>query len=113
MTDRRRFIIDSGRAAIGFSLLPLAGCSRRDFAPPVSTNGTALASVTADLEKQIPKWLEQANTLALSMAIVDDGKLAWRGAFGVRDAASRAPVDHETVFEAGSVSKTVFAYAAH
>ena len=112
MTDRRRFIIDSGRAALGFSLLPLAGCSHRDFAPPVSTNGTALASVTADLEKQIPKWLEQANTLALSMAIVDDGKLAWRGAFGVRDTASRAPADDETVFEAGSVSKTVFAYAA-
>jgi CubicO group peptidase (beta-lactamase class C family) len=44
------------------------------------------------------------------MALVADAKLLWRGAFGVKDFASKAPVDHGTVFEAGSVSKTVFAY---
>jgi CubicO group peptidase (beta-lactamase class C family) len=112
MNGRRRFLVDGGRAALGFSLLGIAACSRRDPAPAVSTNNTTLATVTADLEKQIPTWLEQANTPGLTMAIVDSGKLAWRGAFGVRDLASRVPVDHDTVFEAGSVSKTVFAYAA-
>ena len=44
------------------------------------------------------------------MALIADAKLLWRGAFGVKDFVSKAPVDHETIFEAGSVSKTVFAY---
>lgn len=44
-------------------------------------------------------------------AVIHDAKLVWRGAFGVRDRASQEPVNHDTVFEAASVSKTVFAYA--
>jgi len=45
------------------------------------------------------------------MALVADAKLRWRGAFGFKDVTSKAPIDHDTIFEAGSVSKTVFAYA--
>ena len=44
------------------------------------------------------------------MALITDAKLGWRGAFGVKDFESKASVDPDTVFEAGSVSKTVFAY---
>jgi CubicO group peptidase (beta-lactamase class C family) len=65
----------------------------------------------AELEKQLPALLAQAPTVpAVSMALVADGKLLWRGAFGVKDFESKSPVDHDTVFEAGSVSKTTFAY---
>jgi CubicO group peptidase (beta-lactamase class C family) len=39
-------------------------------------------------------------------------KLLWRRGFGVKDSASKEPVDNATVFEAASVSKTVFAYAS-
>jgi len=45
------------------------------------------------------------------MALVADAKLVWKGAFGVKDRTSKIPVDPDTVFEAASVSKTVFAYA--
>src|SRR5688500_841990 len=109
MNPRRRFLVDTSRAALGLSLFPIAACSKPEPERGVSTTLTALI---ADLEKQIPGWPEQANTPALCMALVDGGGLAWRGAFGVRDFVSRAPADHGTVFEAGSVSKTVFAYAA-
>lgn len=44
------------------------------------------------------------------MALVADAKLVWRGAFGVKDFDSKTRVEHGTVFEAASVSKTVFAY---
>jgi CubicO group peptidase (beta-lactamase class C family) len=37
--------------------------------------------------------------------------LLWRRAFGLKDSLTKEPVDHETVFEAASISKTVFAYA--
>ena len=44
------------------------------------------------------------------MALIADGNVYWRGAFGVKDFDSKAPVGEDTVFEAASVSKTVFAY---
>ena len=107
---RRQFLLKGGRAALGCCALPLAACSPRDPSPP-STGSATLQPLFAELEKQIPTWLEQTDIPGLSMAVVDGGKLAWRGAFGFKDLVSRALVDHDTVFEAGSVSKTVFAYA--
>ena len=44
------------------------------------------------------------------MALIADAKLYWRGAFGVKDLDSKIPVRPDTIFEAASVSKTVFAY---
>jgi CubicO group peptidase (beta-lactamase class C family) len=55
--------------------------------------------------------MAQANTPGLSMAIVRDARVAWTRAFGVADRGTKTPVDEATVFEAGSISKTVFAYA--
>src|SRR5262245_29099739 len=44
----------------------------------------------------------------LSIALVKDATLVWSRGFGVLRAGSNALVDADTVFEAGSVSKTVF-----
>ncbi len=54
--------------------------------------------------------MQEAVVPGLSIALIRGAKLLWRRAFGVADAASGRPVDDETVFEAASVSKTVFAY---
>jgi CubicO group peptidase (beta-lactamase class C family) len=55
--------------------------------------------------------MEEAIVPGLSIALIKDSKLLWRRGFGVKDSASKEPVDNDTVFEAASVSKTVFAYA--
>jgi CubicO group peptidase (beta-lactamase class C family) len=47
----------------------------------------------------------------LSIAVIRDAKLRWRRGFGLKRAGSNQRVDNNTVFEIGSVSKTVFAYA--
>ena len=60
----------------------------------------------------IPKLMEDMNVPGVSIAVVKDAKLHWRRGFGVKDRASKAPINNDTVFEAASVSKTVFAYAA-
>src|SRR5262249_36477536 len=46
-----------------------------------------------------------------AIGLIQDAKLLWRRGFGVKDPTSRAPVDNDRVFEAGSTSKPVFAYA--
>jgi CubicO group peptidase (beta-lactamase class C family) len=108
---RREFLTASNRAALGFSLLPFAPCSAGTqlFAKP--KDRAPWETLLADLEKQIPGLMAEAKTPGLSIAIIRDAKVLWRRGFGVRDSASNEPVDNDTVFEAASVSKTVFAYA--
>jgi CubicO group peptidase (beta-lactamase class C family) len=80
-------------------------------APGIQTSDSKVAVRIADLEKHIPTLMKDAILPGLSIAIVTDGQLRWRRGFGVKNSASKEPVDLDTVFEAASVSKTVFAYA--
>lgn len=56
--------------------------------------------------------MAEFNVPGLSIAVVSDAKIAWRRGFGFRNASTKTRVDHETIFQAGSMSKPVFAYAA-
>jgi CubicO group peptidase (beta-lactamase class C family) len=56
--------------------------------------------------------MNEAIVPGVAIALVHDGKLLWRRGFGFKDSVSKETVDNDTVFEAASVSKTVFAYAA-
>jgi CubicO group peptidase (beta-lactamase class C family) len=105
---RREFLIQSSRAALGVSLLPMAGCATRKLTP-VST-ALPLGPLIPHLEHQLPVWMEESKVPGLSIALIHDAKVAWRRGFGVKDSASKAPVDTDTMFEAASMSKPVFAY---
>ena len=51
------------------------------------------------------------HTPGVSLAIIDNFEVAWAGGFGVRRAGTGRPVDRRTLFQAGSISKPVFALA--
>jgi CubicO group peptidase (beta-lactamase class C family) len=108
--QRRDFLIESGRATLGLSLLSLAGCST-STSKLAGPRDVFLESLVADWGKGIPQWLQETKMPGVSIAILRDGKLAWRRGFGVKDTGTNEPVDHETVFAACSITKPVFAYA--
>lgn len=58
----------------------------------------------------IPDLMTRANVPGLSIALIEDGKMAWVGSFGVKNTETGAKVDEHTVFQAASLSKVVFAY---
>lgn len=58
----------------------------------------------------IPELMARASVPGLSIALIEDGKIAWVGSFGVKNAKARDKVDDRTVFQAASLSKVVFAY---
>ena len=66
---------------------------------------------TAALEARLPALLDSAGIPGISIAVVEHGRIAWVGAFGVRHAVTREPVGPETVFEAASLTKPLFAFA--
>src|SRR5665213_398249 len=61
----------------------------------------------ADLEQ----LLKDGRVPGLAYAVIRDGRIAETKGVGVRDVSTGAPVDENTVFEAASLSKPVFAYA--
>ena len=65
----------------------------------------------ARLERSIPQLLKDGDVPGLSIALVRNADLVWHHGFGVRNAITREPVTDNTVFEAASLSKPVFAYA--
>lgn len=67
--------------------------------------------VIARLERIIPELMLDGDVPGLSIALVREGKLVWHKGYGVRNSATKQPVTNDTIFEAASLSKPVFAYA--
>lgn len=51
-----------------------------------------------------------AGVPGIAIAVVDRGRLAWSRGFGVKNILTRDPVREDTLFEAASMTKPVFAY---
>jgi CubicO group peptidase (beta-lactamase class C family) len=111
LMNRRELLSASQRAVLGYFLLPAAPGPAGTPLFARAEERAPWEALLADLEQQLPGLMAEAKTPGLSLAIIRDAKVLWRRGFGVRDSASRQPVDDDTVFEAASVSKTVFAYA--
>jgi len=62
------------------------------------------------LETEIPQLMEAEHVPGLSMVLIRDNRIAWKGVFGVRVAGEPEKVNDETVFEAASMSKPLFSY---
>jgi len=72
---------------------------------------THTEATIAQLEKDIPKQMKRAGVPGLSIAVIRGGKTTWVRGFGIKEAGTDKLVLAETVFEAASLSKPVFAYA--
>ena len=95
-----------------FGILLLAYSYSRAQQPDSNSRAVLPAKAAiAKLQADIPSLLQQSDVPGLSIALIRNGKLVWSGAFGVSNADTRKPVDANTVFEAASLSKPVFAYA--
>ena len=97
----------------GNAILSLGQQSAPTIAPastPLQTRAK-LSEIIARLGQQVPQLLKDGDVPGLSIALVRDGKLAWYHGFCVKDSTTREPVTDDTVFEAASLSKPVFAYA--
>jgi len=82
--------------------------------PSVATKPTPLRkpspATVRNLEERIPQLLVAATVPGISVALIRDGKTYWVHSFGARNAKTGQPVTENTIFEAASLSKPVFAY---
>jgi CubicO group peptidase (beta-lactamase class C family) len=61
-------------------------------------------------DEAIPRLMEEAGIPGMSIAVIQDGRLLWSGAYGMKSARTLEPVDENTIFEAASLTKPFFAY---
>jgi CubicO group peptidase (beta-lactamase class C family) len=64
----------------------------------------------AQLERSIPQLMTQGEVPGLSIVVIKEAKVVWQKNFGVANSATQQPVNDDTIFEAASLSKPVFAY---
>lgn len=70
-----------------------------------------LATAFADIDRVFRAFVERAHVPGAAWGIVVDGELAHAGFAGVRDIATKAPVDADTVFRIASMTKSFTALA--
>jgi CubicO group peptidase (beta-lactamase class C family) len=63
-----------------------------------------------DFLADLPRLMEVVSLPGLTMATVEDGKVVWTRAVGLTNVETKAPMREDSVFEAASLSKPVFAY---
>ncbi|MEP7226828.1 MAG: serine hydrolase domain-containing protein [Gemmatimonadales bacterium] len=103
--SRRHFMLGSAGAVLA--------TARTGVAWPVQAPQDAVAPQwrpNADLLRHLPRLLELASVPGLALAVVDGGQV-WRRGFGRAIEDPAQAVSGDTVFEAASLGKPVFAYA--
>lgn len=63
-----------------------------------------------ELVHDLPHFMRIAGVPGAAIAVVDRGRLVWSRSFGVKNILTRDPVREDTLFEAASMTKPVFAY---
>jgi CubicO group peptidase (beta-lactamase class C family) len=102
MNNRRALVVTS---LLGIMVLTGTAAARD------STSLLTTASPQA-WETFIPDLMSKARIPGLSIAVIRDGKIVWTEAFGVKSVTTGGPCDKETIFEAASLTKPLFAYLA-
>ena len=107
--------------ALGTSLALLPGAApaqpaaTSSLAPPPRFTDPAraakLASAFPAIDSAMRRFAESRRVPGIAYGIVIDGRLAHVGVAGVREVASRAPVDTATVFRIASMTKSFSALA--
>lgn len=93
---------------IGFFLV---ACFEQAQEPSAFRLNTKKKALIAELEEAVPQLMEKANIPGLSIAVIRDGEIIWHKGFGVKNAKTGEPANEETIFEAASLTKPLFAYA--
>ena len=107
---RRDFLRTSASAAAATIMFPRAIAAPAGAKSNENREARFDASTIGKIEQLMPTLMREKAVPGVSLAVVQNGRLMWQRAFGVKDTSSNEPVDQNTVFEAASVSKTVFAY---
>jgi len=80
-------------------------------ASPAASDEQKTDITISDLKASIPGLMEKARIPGLQIALIREGAVVWEGGFGVTSSTGEQEVSTDTIFEAASLTKPLFAYA--
>jgi CubicO group peptidase (beta-lactamase class C family) len=98
-----------GCLVVSGNVVSAQGVSRS--APLGVAEGKKRKELVPELEQAIPRLMIEGEVPGLQIALIRGGKIAWTKSFGLKNTETSGPLTDDTVFEAASLSKPVFAYA--
>ncbi|WP_222943118.1 serine hydrolase domain-containing protein [Sphingopyxis sp. OPL5] len=104
MPGRRAVLVGSAALIAGGAAPARAGTGGQ------CPDGNAAWIPPEELVADLPRLMRIAGVPGAAIAVVDRGMLAWSHSFGVKNILTRDPVREDTLFEAASMTKPVFAY---
>ncbi|HEX3282954.1 MAG TPA: serine hydrolase domain-containing protein [Pyrinomonadaceae bacterium] len=72
---------------------------------------TVTESASKQIESAAPELLSRAHEAGLAVVLIENCAVTWRRDFGLADTARNKPVDRSTLFQFGSMSKPITAWA--
>lgn len=102
-TTTRRRLLAAPLVGAGWAASGLAGLGGRD-AP---SDG----SLPASLDERVPDLLDAYDVPGAAIAVIEDGRVVWRGAYGSADPATGRPTTDTIPFRVQSITKSVTAWA--
>ncbi len=87
-----------------FFAAALVGCADQN-SEPIRVDKGDLSAVSSALTEQINREMNSKNIAGLSIALVDDQRIAWAQGFGWADIEAKRPATPDTFYRVGSVSK--------
>ena len=105
------------RLIIATYLLPVISFAQTPTNPDAEIKRVESGLIAPFTVKGEPGWtieerMKFYKVPGLSVAVIKDFKVAWAKAYGVKDLQTKEPVTTETLFQAGSISKSVNAAIA-
>ena len=83
-----------------------------DLIKKVETGLTTRVHIEGDSTWSIEERMEHHGVPGVSIAVINNGKIAWTKGYGVMDKESKAPVTEQTLFEVSNIGMPLTAYGA-
>ncbi len=91
-------------------------CSQENFQSNESSSITLRThfdkqKLITEIEQLIPQLMDSADVPGLTIAVIRDAEIMWNSSYGVKSLETNEAINDSMIFQAASLSKTVFAYA--
>ena len=91
--------------------MTIPGSPRPDLIPAKGILHDFTSASASEVDRFIETYQKYYNIPGVSLALIKDGELVYHKTYGVRNTMTGEKVDDNTLFEAASVTKPVFAFA--
>lgn len=98
------------RGGDSFNFAALLNAAANPGATGAAPAAAAEEPVAQLCDRLVPDLMKKARVPGVAVALIRQRELVWQGSYGVKTAGRPEAVDRETIFEAASMSKPVFAY---